>query len=53
MPAAYSPIPELNLLKEFHDGPGKAGFSDGFEMYEYGRRDAGLGSGDAAGRPLR
>lgn len=39
---AYSPIPELNLLKEFHDGPGKAGFADGFEMYEYGWRDAGL-----------
>ncbi|MFF1709088.1 hypothetical protein [Streptomyces sp. NPDC058268] len=39
---AYSPIPELNLLKEFHDGPGKAGFSAGFEMYEYGWRDAGL-----------
>ncbi|MGW7076197.1 hypothetical protein [Streptomyces sp. NPDC054866] len=42
MGTAYSPIPELNLLKEFHDGPGKAGFADGFEMYEYGRRDAGL-----------
>lgn len=42
MPDAYSPIPELNLLKEFHDGPGKAGFSDGFEMYEYGTRDCGL-----------
>ncbi|MEV2249554.1 hypothetical protein AB0I94_03180 [Streptomyces sp. NPDC050147] len=42
MGSAYSPIPELNLLKEFHDGPGKAGFADGFEMYAYGWRDAGL-----------
>lgn len=42
MTAAYSPIPELNLLKEFSDGPGEGDFSDGFEFYAYDRRDAGL-----------
>lgn len=42
MTDAYSPIPELNLLKEFSDGPGDAYFSDGFEFYEYNRPDAGL-----------
>ncbi|SEH03168.1 hypothetical protein SAMN05444920_13372 [Nonomuraea solani] len=42
MTDAYSPIPELNLLKEFSDGPGEDAFSDGFEFYEYDRPDAGL-----------
>ncbi|MFI1332614.1 hypothetical protein ACH4U7_21235 [Streptomyces sp. NPDC020845] len=42
MTDAYSPISELNLLKEFSDGPGDAYFSDGFEFYEYDRPDAGL-----------
>ncbi|AKH85370.1 hypothetical protein AA958_27580 [Streptomyces sp. CNQ-509] len=42
MTDAYSPISELNLLKEFSDGPGDSYFSDGFEFYEYGRPDAGL-----------
>ncbi|MEV0116529.1 hypothetical protein AB0H77_25305 [Streptomyces sp. NPDC050844] len=39
----YSPIPELNLLKEFDESPaGRSGFADGFEFYTYDRRDAGL-----------
>lgn len=38
----YSPIPELNQLKEFYDGPGEWAFSDGFEFYEYNRAEAGL-----------
>ncbi|MEO3761969.1 hypothetical protein [Streptomyces sp. B8F3] len=42
MTDAYSPVSELNLLKEFSDGPGDAYFSDGFEFYRYGRPDAGL-----------
>lgn len=42
MTGAYSPVPELNLLKEFYDSPGNADFSDGFEFYEYDRPDAGL-----------
>lgn len=42
MTDAYSPISELNLLKEFSDGPGDAYFSDGFEFYEYDRPGAGL-----------
>ncbi|MFI6694732.1 hypothetical protein ACIBLA_23810 [Streptomyces sp. NPDC050433] len=37
MSDAYSPIPELNLLKEFYDQ--QPCFSDGFEMYEYGQPD--------------
>ncbi|WP_255953044.1 hypothetical protein [Streptomyces odontomachi] len=39
---AYSPIPELNLLKEFDDGLQGAGFSEGFEFYAYDWQDAGL-----------
>ncbi|WBB57994.1 hypothetical protein O7599_20230 [Streptomyces sp. WMMC500] len=42
MTDAYAPVSELNLLKEFSDGPGDAYFSDGFEFYEYNRPDAGL-----------
>lgn len=42
MTDAYSPIPELNLLKEFSEGPGGPFFSHGFEFYEYDRPDAGL-----------
>jgi hypothetical protein len=42
MTDAYAPISELNLLKEFSDGPGDAYFSDGFEFYEYNRPDTGL-----------
>jgi hypothetical protein len=41
MSEAYSPIPELNLLKEFDDRIGPVGYSDGFELREYGA-DAGL-----------
>lgn len=37
MSDAYSPIPELNLLKEFYDR--QPALSDGFEMYEYGQPD--------------
>ncbi|MET4923497.1 hypothetical protein P3L51_14205 [Streptomyces sp. PSRA5] len=40
MSDAYSPIPELNLLKEFHDR--QPCLSDGFEMYEYGQPDDAL-----------
>ncbi len=42
MTTPYSPVPELNLLKDFSDGPGEGYFSDGFEFYEYDRPDAGL-----------
>ncbi|MER6306659.1 hypothetical protein [Streptomyces sp. NPDC001657] len=31
----YSPIPELNLLKEFQDRLGGRFFSDGFELFDY------------------
>lgn len=41
MSEAYSPIPELNLLKEFSDRIGPVYYSDGFELLEYGS-DAGL-----------
>lgn len=41
MSEAYSPIPELNLLKEFDDRIGPVYYSDGFELREYGA-DAGL-----------
>ncbi|MEU9126391.1 hypothetical protein AB0C96_42480 [Streptomyces sp. NPDC048506] len=37
MSDAYSPIPELNLLKEFQDGLGGQFFSPGFELIEYDR----------------
>lgn len=32
----YSPIPELNLLKEFEDRIGRVWYSAGFELREYG-----------------
>ncbi|MGI5290454.1 hypothetical protein ACQEVF_44975 [Nonomuraea polychroma] len=32
---AYSPIPELNLLKEFSDNLGEFFNEDGFELFEY------------------
>ncbi|MFE3461818.1 hypothetical protein ACFXKD_30110 [Nocardiopsis aegyptia] len=41
MSEAYSPIPELNLLREFEDRIGPVYYSDGFELREYGA-DAGL-----------
>ncbi|RKS08557.1 hypothetical protein DFP74_4267 [Nocardiopsis sp. Huas11] len=41
MSEAYSPIPELNLLKEFSDRIGPIYYSDGFELLEYDS-DAGL-----------
>ncbi|MET9558185.1 hypothetical protein [Streptomyces sp. NPDC006645] len=37
MSDTYSPIPELNLLKEFYDR--RPALSDGFEMYGYGQPD--------------
>jgi hypothetical protein len=40
---AYSPVPELNLLKAFQDRIGSVFYSEGFELHEYGR-DAGLGT---------
>ncbi|WP_166029045.1 hypothetical protein [Streptomyces chilikensis] len=36
MTRAYSPIPELNLLKEFEERIGPVYYSDGFELMEYG-----------------
>jgi hypothetical protein len=39
MSAEYSPIPELNLLKDYED---RWYVSQGFEFFEYNRRDAGL-----------
>lgn len=36
MTDAFSPIPELNLLKEFYDAQ-NGFFAHGFEMYEYGK----------------
>ncbi|ADI10528.1 hypothetical protein SBI_07408 [Streptomyces bingchenggensis BCW-1] len=41
MSDVYSPIPELNLLKEFSDRIGQVWYSAGFELCEYGV-DAGL-----------
>ncbi|WRZ88416.1 hypothetical protein OHB54_04725 [Streptomyces sp. NBC_01007] len=41
MRKAYSPVPELNLLKEFEDRIGPVHYSEGFELCEYGG-DAGL-----------
>ncbi|MBL1118420.1 hypothetical protein JK364_39555 [Streptomyces sp. 110] len=38
--SAYSLIPELNLLKEFEERMGREPFSDGFELFEYGRVSA-------------
>ncbi|MDX3227182.1 hypothetical protein [Streptomyces sp. ME19-01-6] len=35
MSNAYSPIPELNLLKEFEDEFGASGYADGFELLDY------------------
>ncbi|MFD8383797.1 hypothetical protein ACFV2X_35685 [Streptomyces sp. NPDC059679] len=35
MSNAYSPIPELNLLKEFDDKFGAEGYADGFELRDY------------------
>ncbi|ADI07116.1 hypothetical protein SBI_03995 [Streptomyces bingchenggensis BCW-1] len=35
MSNAYSPIPELNLLKEFDDKFGAEGYADGFELLDY------------------
>ncbi|MFI1336032.1 hypothetical protein ACH4U7_39135 [Streptomyces sp. NPDC020845] len=41
MSDVHSPIPELNLLKEFSDRIGQVWYSAGFELCEYGV-DAGL-----------
>lgn len=41
MSEAYSPVPELNLLKDFDDRIGPVWYSEGFELREYGA-DAGL-----------
>ncbi|MEV6018468.1 MULTISPECIES: hypothetical protein [unclassified Streptomyces] len=41
MREAYSPVPELNLLKEFEDRLGPVFYAEGFELYEFGG-DAGL-----------
>ncbi|WP_329559444.1 hypothetical protein OG711_14650 [Streptomyces uncialis] len=41
MSEAYSPIPELNLLKDFEGRIGRVYYSDGFELREYGA-DSGL-----------
>jgi len=40
---AYSPVPELNLLKAFQDRTGPVFYSEGFELHAYGE-DAGLGT---------
>ena len=34
--STYSPIPELNRLKEFEESVYPESFSDGFELFEYG-----------------
>lgn len=34
--SAHSPVPELNLLKEFEERMDWEPFSDGFELFEYG-----------------
>ncbi|MEV5912580.1 hypothetical protein AB0M00_27230 [Streptomyces chartreusis] len=36
MPTQYSPVAELNLLKEFQDQVGYEYYADGFELTEYG-----------------
>ncbi|MER5896451.1 hypothetical protein [Streptomyces sp. NPDC001876] len=41
MSEAYSPVPELNLLKEFENRIGPVYYSEGFELRGYGS-DAGL-----------
>ncbi|GAA3586408.1 hypothetical protein GCM10022419_080710 [Nonomuraea rosea] len=41
MSDAYSPVPGLNLLKEFDDRIGPVYYSEGFELLEYGE-DADL-----------
>ncbi|MFE1292414.1 hypothetical protein [Streptomyces sp. NPDC058751] len=41
MSESYSPVPELNLLKEFEDRLGPVLYSEGFELVEYDG-DAGL-----------
>lgn len=38
--SAYSPVPELNQLKEFEVSADQVPFSDGFELFEYGRLSA-------------
>ncbi|BDM69570.1 hypothetical protein HEK616_30570 [Streptomyces nigrescens] len=38
--SAYSPIPELNRLKEFEEHVEGKSFSDGFELFAYGRVSA-------------
>lgn len=38
MNRAYSPIPELNRLKEFEEGMNGEPFSHGFRLFEYGDR---------------
>ncbi len=40
MGATFSPIPELNLLKEFEDSLDGEPYSRGFELFEYGRVSA-------------
>ncbi|MFF0626417.1 hypothetical protein [Streptomyces sp. NPDC004296] len=42
MAAAFSPIPELNLLKDFQSTMEAAYFSEGFELWPYGGRYPGL-----------
>ncbi|MFF2507542.1 hypothetical protein ACFVTY_29785 [Streptomyces sp. NPDC058067] len=46
MSDAYSPIPELNLLKEFQDSLGGQFFAPGFELFEY-NKDVDWFCGDA------
>ncbi|MEX3105965.1 MULTISPECIES: hypothetical protein [unclassified Streptomyces] len=36
MNTTYSPVPELNLLKDFQDEVGYENFADGFGLTEYG-----------------
>ncbi|MGA5763344.1 hypothetical protein [Nonomuraea bangladeshensis] len=40
MRATFSPIPELNLLKEFEDSLHGEPYSRGFELFQYGRVSA-------------
>ncbi|MEV0774505.1 hypothetical protein ACIBLA_35635 [Streptomyces sp. NPDC050433] len=42
MTTSFSPIPELNLLKDFEDTMEAAYFSDGFELWQYGGQDPEL-----------
>lgn len=44
MGAGYSPVAELNLLKELQDEVGRMYLADGFELLEYGD-DSGLRAG--------